>query len=91
MNVNLTAHIVKNDKKPIYYSEANYENLIAEMSIGQGEYLTGYAQILGCNDAESFSKTLQNNFEEVGLSATPSKLLRNVKTIIKSKNLNCEV
>ncbi len=43
--------IVKRDMYPIYYAEANLPELRHEMAMGHGEYLTTFAQVLGCSPA----------------------------------------
>jgi len=69
--------IVKNDAAPLYFAEANYENLVVEMALGQGEYLNGFAATMGC-DSTSFSKAVQSNYHSIIMSenTTPAQLLK---------------
>ena len=43
--------IVKRDMYPIYYAEANLPELRYEIAQGQGEYVTTFAEVLGCSQA----------------------------------------
>lgn len=85
--------LVKNEKKSIYYTESNFENLLAEMSEGKGEYLNGFANVLGCKDQKAFSQMSQRNYGKIvpQSDVTPSQLLQNVKNQIASTRMNCAV
>lgn len=71
--------IVKNEKKSIHYTESNYDQLVADMSRGQGEYVSGLAGIIGC-DQGVLGQTLQQNLGSVLPShQNPSELIQNVQ------------
>lgn len=74
--------IVKNEKKAVYYAEANYGHLMVEMAEGNGEHLSGLASVLGCQTTgiSSFNKLTQDNYIRVFSSTeeAPGKMLKNV-------------
>ena len=79
--------LVKADKKSLHFADANYENLLAEISQGQGEYLVGFAATMGCSSSDSFASALQANFASiVSGNGTPAELVNKVKTIIRSNS-----
>ncbi len=88
--------IVLNEKIPVYYVEANFQNLQIEMALGQGEFLKGLAQSLGCQDQviEQFSTTIQANYNLLFKDVKqPVQVLNRVKTLIKrqsSLNKGCQ-
>lgn len=79
--------LVKNDMKPLHYADANYENLMAEIAQGQGEYLAGFATTMGCESSE-FTSALQSNFSEIVEGKTPADLVKKARTIATA--LNCQ-
>jgi hypothetical protein len=60
--------IVKREMYPVYYAEANLPELRHEMAMGQGEYLTTFAQVLGCKPES------QIQFKATSLSASCDNL-----------------
>ena len=85
--------IVKKDKAPMYFTEANMESLLAEMAEGQGEYLNEYASVLGCQNTEEFTQMTQQNFNSIVPSEETNavEVYRNVREQIKVNALNCAV
>jgi hypothetical protein len=84
-------NIVKKDKIKMYFTEANFDNIIAEMAEGKGEYLHQYASILGCNPG-IFSKFAQMNYRSL-VSTTPGRLLSKILNKVKNSpqlNANCQ-
>jgi hypothetical protein len=82
--------IVKNDSKGLHYTEANYHQLMVEMSAGDGEFLRTYSRVLGCpeNSYGIFSKTLQSNYNEIfngSVEQTPRDVLNNVIHQLKAE------
>ena len=75
--------IVKNDSKGIHYAEANYEKLALEMAQGRGEFLDGFAAVMGC-DTKVFNKKLQENYFQIygQEDMTPVDMYSNVKGVI---------
>lgn len=83
--------IVKADKIQMFYTEANFENLVAEMAQGQGDFLIGYASTFGCKNKSDFSKLLQKNYKEIVTpDSNPSSLLAATKNIIHTSALSCD-
>ncbi|MCP4753555.1 MAG: DUF3015 domain-containing protein [Proteobacteria bacterium] len=73
--------IVKNEAKGIHYAEANYANLMTEMSLGNGEFLSGFAHVLGCGDVENtFKDVMQKNYGNIYSSddVAPVEMYNNV-------------
>ena len=78
--------IVKNDAKGIHFAEANMNVLALEMARGNGEFVTTFASVYGCNNSEAFGSMVQSNYESVLPSAntTGVELYNNVKTQIRN-------
>jgi hypothetical protein len=59
--------IVKNDEKAVYFAANNYDSLIVEMAQGSGEFLEGFAQALGCDEASfsTFSAFTQSRYKKI--------------------------
>lgn len=77
----------KNDinEDQILYAEANYEELLLEMSQGSGEILKGFAMTLGCSEKGlgTFSAFTRERFNSLMPSvetgdSTPQLLLNNI-------------
>lgn len=88
--------IVKNDAKGMHFTQANYLQLMAEMAQGEGEYVTGLAQAMGCSDVKStFARTMQNNYENVFTSGSNAiGVFNNIKRQVKNNDLlnrNCNI
>ena len=78
--------IVKNDAKGIHFAEANMNQLAVEMSRGNGEFVTGFAGVFGCQNAVAFGSMVQAKYESVLPSANTSgvELYNNVKSEIRN-------
>ncbi len=74
--------LVKADMKSLHYADANYENLMAEIAEGQGEFLTGFVQAMGCAPSAQINSTLQSNYGTISSGKTAGDLVRNAKAII---------
>lgn len=74
--------LVKADMKSLHYADANYENLMSEMAEGQGEFLTGFVQAMGCTPSAEINSALQSNYGTISSGKTPADLVRNTKAII---------
>lgn len=86
--------IVKKDKEPVYFAEANFDNLSIEMAHGEGQYLTGFAHALSCQDGsvDAFAQFTKANYEQIFNNAHgPHDMLNNLQTVLKNKGqaLNC--
>lgn len=78
--------IVKNDAKGIHFAEANMNVLALEMSRGNGEFVSSFASVYGCNNTEAFGSMVQANYETVLPTANTSgvELYNNVLAQIKT-------
>lgn len=88
--------IVKNDAKGIHFAEANMNVLALEMARGNGEFVTGFASVYGCNNTEAFGSMVQSNYETVLPSSNTSgvELYNNVKAQIRNNaalNASCSM
>lgn len=89
--------IVKKNKEAIHYAEANYKILELEISKGNGEYLVGFAHVLGCNNNVDLkvNKTLQAHYEQLfPPEGNANQMLRDIQTLIRSEpalRLSCSV
>ena len=75
--------IVLKDREQEYFVELNYENIVAEMAEGQGEYLTSFAQVMGCADSNTFGVVAQSKLAELA-GQNAMGMLRNVRTEMTS-------
>lgn len=78
--------IVKNDAKGIHFAEANMNVLALEMARGNGEFVTGFAGVFGCQNSDLFGSMVQAKYESVLPSAQTSgvELYNNVKAEIRN-------
>ena len=78
--------IVQNDAKGIHFAEANMNVLALEMARGNGEFVTSFASVYGCNNSEAFGSMVQSNYESVlpATNTTGVELYNNVKTQIRN-------
>lgn len=87
--------IVKNDAKGVHFAEANLNQLAIDMARGNGEYVQGFASVLGCQNAALFGAMVQKNyikfFPQNGTSG--AELYNNVKSEVIKENrvLNCSL
>ncbi|MBT3225580.1 MAG: DUF3015 family protein [Deltaproteobacteria bacterium] len=59
--------IVQVDAPRLHYVRINYENLAEDAAKGEGTYISGFAQLMGCSQkAESLlTEKVQNNFADL--------------------------
>ena len=59
--------LVKRDMMPVYYAEANMENLRREMSLGKGENVTTFAETFGCKNVakDKFAAVARKHYQEL--------------------------
>lgn len=78
--------IVKNEREQIYFVEANLDQLTVEMAQGDGDYLRGFAVVMGCQNAYGeFSGLVQKNYTKMfSGNASPDSVLSSVKAGIQS-------
>jgi hypothetical protein len=78
--------IVKNESKGIHFAEANMNQLALEMAQGNGEYVTGFASVFGCQDRMAFGRMVQRKYETLlpGVQVSGVELYNNVATEIKN-------
>lgn len=78
--------IVKNDAKGIHFAEANLNQLAVEMARGNGEFVTSFASVFGCQNSRAFGSMVQANYENVlpSVSTSGVELYNNVKAQIKN-------
>jgi hypothetical protein len=58
--------IVKTEKEAIYFAEANHNQLMLDISRGEGEYLSAFSEIVGCKK-DVLGKSLQKSFDKIYL------------------------
>ncbi len=79
--------IVKNESRGIHFAESNFAVLMVEMSLGEGEYLAGFTNVMGCDQVEAtFRDVMQTNYDRIFSAdeVTPVEMYKNVLTQIKS-------
>lgn len=78
--------VIKAEVEQKVYAFNNFDNLRQEMAQGQGEKLTSFAYLLGCdsNAVSTFSDMTQKNIEQIfPEGATPESMLNEVKSLSK--------
>lgn len=83
--------IVMNEKKDIHYAEVNFHSLMVEMAKGQGEYVKGFAMVMGCSDAETadFAKSAQKNYNTLfpASGSNPSQLVNSMRNTMSTEGV----
>ncbi len=83
--------IVDNEKLDIHYAEVNFHSLMLEMAQGHGEYLNGFATVLGCSDANisQFSKMAQKHYKSLmpSQNASPTQLVDGARRTMKQEGV----
>lgn len=69
--------IVLNEKEQIHFANYNYDMIVADMASGSGEYINGFAEVLGCSST-SFANAAQANLGQI-MASNGADLLANVK------------
>ena len=79
--------LVKKDEPAAIYAFNNLDTLRIEMAEGRGEFLQGFARILGCEDAAlpAFGRMTQKHYQSIVPAETTSafELLENIQQKIK--------
>ncbi len=80
---NCTQHkVVKTEKQSLHFATMNYMELKSQMAQGEGEYLSAFAQTIGCQASaqNTFNDVLKTNFSQIVPrgSIQPEKLLLEV-------------
>ncbi len=80
--------IVKNEKAPMHFAEANLNSLMIEMAQGQGDFVMALGSVMGCKAQAlpHFTTTTKQNYEKIFTSqdVTPAQFLENVETTISN-------
>jgi len=73
----------KNEEAGVSFALANQENLTIELAQGEGEYVAGFAQALGCKDAAAFGQMAQAKYSEIiGNNDSAVQMYKNVRNQI---------
>jgi len=76
--------IVKNDEAAVIYAVNNQHSLMMEMAEGKGEFLNGFAQVLGCDQSRfsDFAQFTQSHYGEIMNTASENgvELYRQVRS-----------
>ena len=89
--------IVQVEHAPVYYAEANLDQLKVQAAQGEGEYLQGFAQTFGCSEDTyaSFGQSMNQNYGELFVNApsAPREFVNQVKSIMVKQSQftsNCQ-
>jgi len=73
----------KNEEAGVTFALANQESLSIELAQGEGEYVAGFAQALGCKDSSAFGHMAQSKYAEIiKPNETAVQMYKNVKAQI---------
>lgn len=75
--------IVKKDSEVIHYTEANFEFLLRDSAVGQGEALDGLAVTLNC-EPEALGSALKSNYGSLVTQPNAKMFLQQVKSLSQS-------
>ncbi len=76
-------NFAKNEEAGITFALANQENLSIELAKGEGEYVAGFAQALGCSDVVTLGRRIQSKYSEIiRENDSAVQMYKNVKTQI---------
>ncbi len=90
---NCTKHtIVLKEKESLHFATMNYYALKADVAKGNGQYLTAFAETMGCESRAQvkLNKGLKNNYEKIfksGAANPENALLEVYKTIFRDGDL----
>ena len=79
----------KNELDTAVYAQNNFEALAVEAAAGQGEYLTAFAQSMGCADASVVGRLMQANYADLSAKSNGVEMYKSVRQIVRSSALNC--
>ncbi len=80
--------VIKAEMEQKVYAYNNFDNLRQDMARGEGETLTSFAFLMGCeaNSVDAFGEMTQNNYEQIFTEeATPDSLVSDVKELAKNE------
>jgi hypothetical protein len=81
------ANVVKASADQEAFTRINYANLSRDAAAGQGEYLTAFATLLGCDDEVKphlFSALQQNHRQVFAPEASSSEALQNARELART-------
>ncbi|MGE4232164.1 MAG: DUF3015 family protein [Bacteriovoracia bacterium] len=76
--------IAKNEKDAAVYVVNNMESLSVEMAQGQGEFLTAFAQTMGCADTAAFGRAMQSHYSDIMKDEGALNVFDNIKAQIRN-------
>lgn len=80
----------KKEAPAVNYAVANADALTVEMAQGQGEFVAGLAEVMGCDNAAAFGQMTQSNYSSiVSEGVSPLQMYENVKTQIALNPSSC--
>lgn len=81
--------LVLKEKEKIYFVESNLIPLKREVALGGGERMSALANIWGCANNESMTKTLRKNYREIFHKTSPSTVVEKLNHLMESKSSGC--
>lgn len=69
------------------YVESNFSEIKRDIALGKGEYLSGLAQVYGCDANADFSSALKKNQTKI---SAPSKAVSEIDAILAAESVNCQ-
>ena len=79
----------KREVNSAVYAANNFETLSTEAAQGQGEFVTAFADSMGCSDSAAIGKLMQDNYASVSASSNGIEMYKNVRTLIRSNAISC--
>lgn len=69
------------------YVESNFSEIKRDIAMGEGEYLSGLAQVYGCDANAGFSSALKKNQSKI---SAPASAVNEIDAILASESVNCQ-
>ncbi|MEW6776281.1 MAG: DUF3015 family protein [Bdellovibrionota bacterium] len=80
--------LVKLEREQEMFVEVNHDHIARDMAAGEGEFLTAFADVLGCGEDlhGQFASTTKAHYGEIFASdaTTPAETLQSVKGLLRS-------
>lgn len=84
-----TSNCAEGGKTPTQFIEVNKSALSNDIARGEGSTLAALSEIYGCQDVQSFGKTLKSNYSRIFKTEESSKINSNIINVIKKSNISC--
>lgn len=86
-----TSNCASGGKTPTQFIEVNKAALSNDAARGQGQTISALSEIYNCQDVKAFQKSLKTNYKQIFSTQKASDINTNIKKVIKTDSLSCNV